>query len=561
MSSKRDTIAGAERRPTQPPVLHDDITLNFHYFAASRGGEIMKMSVPLLLSFLILCSVLDPSGASAVPSEATLFPDSARIVDVSRVTLQPAGETFKAVVVLPGQAVPESLSASLPSGSPLRIEDQNRRQINRQDDARIAELRRQIQNAKTEKIVIVAGIQALDAQIQFWQAQAKGRAKTLEEAVALSALLSKNVKKAFQEKLALEPDLQKTDSRIKELQEELNRITGQKESLWEVTFLISGPPARETILTLTYTLGGCGWSPLYRLEALPRDGTILFDWEAEIWQSSGIDWKQINTNIATLPPRSAIAPPSLPPWIIRPRQPIPLKGRAKTDLLEASPAAVEAKMFSDPPEAAEPHEIRKSTYSLWNLGKRNIPAGARQRIKIRAESWPADFVHLLRPALTSQAFVQAAVKLSETKDIPSGQASFLIDGALLARRPFSFAGTEGTLSFGVDPLVTAEAIPLSRKSGEKGFISDRQTHEWVWRYDVSNTRDSAVRVRLEDSLPQLRDERIRLSLKLEPEPSEKKVDTLIWLMELPTGQKTSLTSMIRIDAPKELDLDLGWRRF
>jgi uncharacterized protein (TIGR02231 family) len=511
-----------------------------------------------LLSFLILYFIFDPAGAAAAPREVTLFPNTAKITDVSSVTLQSAGgETFRTVVVLPGQTSPDSLTAMLPSGSPLRIEDQSWRQITRQDDPRIAELRRQILNLKTERNGIFAGIQALDAQIQFWQAQAKAKAKTVEEADAISTLLAMNVKKAYQEKLALEPELQKADIKIKEFQEELNRMIGQKESLWEVTFLFSGPAPRETSLTLTYSLNGCGWTPLYRLDARPRDGLILFAWEAEIWQSSGIDWNQVETNLATLPPRSAIAAPALPPWIIQPRPEIRFKGRQKADALEAPAAG--AMLLSETREI-EPSEVRKSTYSVWSLGKRNIPAGTRQRMKVREETWSADFVHILRPSLTSQAFVRASVKPPEPKEIPSGQAIFQIDGAVLAKRPLSFAGQEGTFSFGVDPLVTADAILLSRKSGEKGFIADKQTHEWVWRFDLRNARNSAVRIRMEDPLPQVRDERIRLFFKYEPEPSEKTTDTLVWLLDLPAGQKHSLSSTVRIEAPKEMDLDLGWRR-
>ncbi len=519
----------------------------------------MKRPLRLLLPFMIIYSVLNPAVASAVPSEATLFPDSARIVDVSPVQLLPAGGDgiLKAVIVLPGQTIPDSLTAALPAGSPLRILDQSWQQISRQADARIADLRRQIQDLRKEKIGIVAGIQALDAQIQFWQAQAKARAKSVEDAATLSALIAKSVNKAVQEKLTIEPDLQKTESRIKELQEELNRITGQKESLWEVTFLIGGPAAHETGLTLTYSLTGCGWNPLYRLEAHPRDGAIAFDWDAEIWQSSGVDWSQVETNLATLPPRSAISPPALPSWIIRPRQVIPLRGRAKADLL-AAPAAG-AVTTSEAPQP-EPQEFRRTTFSLWNLGKRNIPAGARQRIKVRNETWPAHFVHLLRPSLTPQAFVQASVKLPEAREIPSGQATFLIDGAILGKRPFSFAGNEGTFSFGTDPLVTAETVLLDRKTGERGFIADRQTHEWFLRFDLRNARDSAVRVRMEDPLPQARDERIRLILQYDPEPSEKTVTSLIWLMELPAGRSTSISGTIRVEAPRDMDLDLGWRR-
>ena len=209
----------------------------------------------------------------------------------------------------------------------------------------------------------------------------------------------------MQDKLALEPQLQKVDERIKMVQDEINRISGQKESLWEVTFLLTGPAAREMPMTLDYVLGGCGWTPLYRLDARPRSGTILFAWEAEIWQSSGVDWKKVALQLATLPPRSTLSPPPSPPWIIRPR-PAPPSSRARTkaDLPERASATG---MLMASENAEEPRETRQSSYALWQIGERDIPAGARQRIKVREESWPADFVHLLRPGLTAQAFVQA----------------------------------------------------------------------------------------------------------------------------------------------------------
>jgi uncharacterized protein (TIGR02231 family) len=296
----------------------------------------VKILFHLPVLFLSLFPIFYPTVAAAVPREVTLFPSTAKVVDISRVALQPSGnDTFKAVITLPAQTVPESLTTALPSDSPLRIDDQNWRQITRLDDTRIADLRKQIQNLKTERIGILSGMQALDAQVQFWQAQAKAKTKTPEETVSFSTLLTKSIKKAIQEKLALEPELEKTDKKIKELQDDLNRMTGQKETLWEVTLLFSGPPAKETTLTLAYSMTGCGWNPLYRLDARPRDGLIQFAWEAEIWQSSGSDWSQVETHLATLPSRSGIAPPEFPAWIIRPKPEVLLRcqgsGRAGAD--------------------------------------------------------------------------------------------------------------------------------------------------------------------------------------------------------------------------------------
>jgi len=204
---------------------------------------------------IVLAVLFLPFPATAAPRQVTLFPDSARVTDVLAVPLQPAGnDRFRAVVILPGQAQPDTIRASLPVELPQRIIDQSWRQVVRQDDARLGDFRRQLQGVKAERISLFAAIQALEAQILFWQAQAKGKAKTLEETDAFSLLLSKSIKKAVQDKLTLEPQLLKAEERIKTLQEEINRITGQKENLWEVTFLFTGPAARELSLTLDYSL-------------------------------------------------------------------------------------------------------------------------------------------------------------------------------------------------------------------------------------------------------------------------------------------------------------------
>lgn len=518
-----------------------------------------KSSIKIVLSFLTLSPFFFPAFAGAVPREVTLFPNSARVTDVMRISPQTIAQgSFKAVVTLPAQALPDSLTTRLDPNSPLKIEDQSWRQISRQDEGRIGDLRRQFQQAKTERIGIVAAIQSLETQIQFWQAQAKAKARTAEETVVLAAQIGKSVKKDTQEKLALEPELERLDKKIRELQEEMNRIAGLKETLWEVTLMLTGSAVREANLTLIYTLNGCGWLPLYRLDARPREGVIRFAWEAEIWQGSGIDWNQVDTELATLQPHSALTPPDLPPWIIRPRpEPRLIKARQKADVM-AAPMAGTA-LYAEAQDA-EPRETRQTTYAVWTLGKKTIPAGSRQRLKIREETWQADFVHLLRPSLTSQAFVQASVKLPEGSEAPSGTATFLIDGAVLGKRPFSFAGQEGIFSFGIDPLVTAQSLLLSRKSGEKGLIVDRQTQEWAWRLDIRNAGTSAIRVRLEEPLPQPRDERIRITYQLEPEASEKTPSEMIWRMDIPEGQKRSLITTIRLEAPKEMELDLGWRR-
>jgi hypothetical protein len=188
-----------------------------------------KLSTKKMPSFLILLPFLFPAGAGAVPREVTIFPNSARVTEVTRISPQATGQgSFKAVVNLPAQALPDSLTTRLDPNSPLKIEDQSWRQINRQNEGRIGDLRKKLQQTKTERIGVLSAIQSLDAQLQFWQAQAKVKARTAEETVGLAAQIGKSVKKDMQEKLALEPELERLDQKIRELQEEMNRIAGQE---------------------------------------------------------------------------------------------------------------------------------------------------------------------------------------------------------------------------------------------------------------------------------------------------------------------------------------------
>ena len=65
---------------------------------------------------------------------------------------------------------------------------------------------------------------------------------------------------------------------------------------------------------------------------------------------------------------------------------------------------------------------------------------------------------------------------------------------------------------------------------------------------------------IEEPNPQPRDERIKLTLKQEPEPSEKPPTSLIWNLEMTAGQKKSILSSVSLAAPGDMNLDLGWQK-
>lgn len=517
-----------------------------------------------LFFILSLLIVLLPFNASAAPREVTLFPDSARIVEVTKVKLQaegkdPGKDLGKGVFFLPAQADPETLTTHLPDGSKMKIEDQTWRQVVRQDDVKISEHKKQIEKIKNDRRSLQASIYALSAQIQFWQLQTKAKTKTLTDAYNMAAAIGKNSKKAYHDKLNQELELEILDRQIRNLQDELERTADKKETFWEVTVILSGPQMTESTLTYSYSMSRCGWLPLYRFEARPKDGRVFFTWEAEIWQNAGQDWNQVIIHLATLKPPLSVSPPDLPTWVIKPQALLKNKDGKVTEIKKGMKRKDKSFEKITEPTGAPP-QTGQNTYAFWKLGIKNIPAGSRQKVKLQEETWPSEFSYLIRPGLSPQAFVRASSRLPEPKEIPLGAATFMVDGAILGKRQFSNVGQDAVLFFGFDPMVTAEKTLLSKKTGAKDVLTGNQTHFREWRIDVKNSREDSVKITIEEPNPQLGDERIKLTLKYDPEPSEKTLSQLIWNFSMAAGQKKSVFSSLSLEAPDDMKLDSGWQR-
>ena len=505
---------------------------------------------------IIVLFLLFPISSMATVKGVTLFPNSAKISETAKINPQCDKGRCKTLITLPAQADAESLVVSLPPQSRVKIEDVKAKPVQVQDEARIAELRKQIAGLENEKKEKQSKLQALEAQLQFWQAQTKAKTKTVADSYKLADAIGKNIRISNQEKFAVETQLEKIDKNIKKLQEELNQAAGHKETAWEITITTSGSGQNETIFSYAYLLAGCGWLPLYRIEALPADKSVSFSWEAEIWQSSGEDWKQVQLNLATLQPIINVNPPEIPEWIIKPHK---LYKASRSNNVAAAALMEKDASTDDEALGAAPAETQNTTYSVWSLGKKNIPAGSRQRLKIKNESWPAEFLFLARPAINPQAFVRAKVKLAQPAEIPPGQATFVIDGAVLGKREFSFAGPEGELFFGTSPLISVTSSTIADQSGEKTIFQDKQTRNWQWLIEAKNSSNADIKLRIEEPVPQARNKKIHLNFKQNPEPAEKDHAKFVWLLDVPAGQKKTIQNNIELEAPSDMNLDFGWR--
>lgn len=499
--------------------------------------------------WVVFLTVLGATSSWASPTEVTVFPDSAMVRgETSSPVIRQDNRIFTELI-LPAQADPETLNISLNNEQPVSVTDMAFERAEPLETHQVAVLKEKLEGLLREKETLQISIKSAEKSAAFWENQAGFQAAQLAEMERISRTIASNLQQIYSGILEIRHELDQVNEDINDLERRIEQITGPESRVWKVRVFVDVPGNKEELsIAYSYILRNSGWKSFYRLEAWPGDEYVRFTWQAEVWQSSGTDWDEVQLTLATLEPQREIVPRPIPDWVVAPRE-------------DFFPVARTMDALATSPEAAPvPVMERIGTFSQWNIGKRNLAAGDTPRFKIQEQDWPADFTHLVRPSISDQAFIRAKVQFDVARDLPRGEAMFLLDGALLGKRPLRLVGTGETLYFGHDPFVRATLVTREKKSGVRGIFTNKQTYLWDFVVNIENNQLYPVKVRLEEPRPILRDERIKVSYDFRPDPDERTENLFIWSLAMEPGQSREVGLIISMEAPEDMDIDWGWRR-
>jgi hypothetical protein len=495
---------------------------------------------------MTLAVLLIPLGmVHATPVEVTLFPSFARVTERSRVPvrLDEKGRAT-AVLILPGRVPQESLTISPESEPGLRITGLSWRTANPPGSVQAVAMQKQLAKLKDERMRNSAMIKGLDAEISFWTSQAKAKTKTLRDAAILSTAISRNTKRAWQEKMTLEGECENLDQRIKKLSDEMKQAAGEGDENRELPLMLTGPNPGRGILSFkyTYVLPHCGWSPRYRLEGTSSRGQVDFFWDAEVWQNSTQDWSDVELSLGS---QTAVPVPGTPE-------------KSPEWKLDASKAGKRKNIRKEEGNGPSAPLRTPMAIPVRSLGRHSLPKGQKQILGVDSAHWPATFSRVIRPFSQPSSLIRAEVLSPSPMEIPQSPALFLMDGELMGIRDFEFYGLGKTLFFGSDPSVFSEVKMVSKPRDPGENPSAKQDLDWHWRTLIQNKGSQEVRVVVEEPVPQIRDRRITSVVYGEPAFFNGQSNVGLRELVLTPGGSRTLETSVHIEAPRDIELEMSW---
>src|SRR5260221_10647955 len=122
----------------------------------------------------------------------------------------------------------------------------------------------------------------------------------------------------------------KEDDKVKKLSERLNKWQQQfntqnemyQRNTSEIVISISADAATNAELEINYVVANAGWIPQYDIRAINTKSPLQLSYKANVFQSTGEEWKNVKLKLSTANPNESGLKPELIAWYLDFYQPI-----------------------------------------------------------------------------------------------------------------------------------------------------------------------------------------------------------------------------------------------
>ncbi len=313
----------------------------------------------------------------------------------------------------------------------------------------------------------------------------------------------------------------------KELQDKINRYqqqltsqgTNVNQPAGELELTLSSKSNSAVELNLTYIANAAGWSPIYDIRAKDVKSNIELAYRANVFQNTGIDWKNIKLTLSTANPAEGGTKPELSAQFVSVYEPIVVQTKnARTMKYEAPVVmAMEAAPMADVATTASFVSTVQTTLAVnFDISlPYNIYSGVNaELVDIQNHSLPASYKYYVVPKYDKDAFLTAIITDWEKYNLLPGTANIYFEGTFVGTS--DIAGTEAKdsllISLGRDKKIISKREEIADFKARKN-VGSSVKESFGYRITLRNTKSEPINIILEDQVPVTQDSRIEVELE------------------------------------------------
>ena len=474
----------------------------------------------MFIPFLSLHSQIEKEIKAPI-KHITVYPDRAQLSHETTVEI-PAGNTILKFVGLSPYIDARSIQAKgFGNFTILSVNHQNNYLENLEDSPEFKNIRNQIEALQLKVEDEKAAISVLKEKEAFLVANrailVKETTFTLDQLKSVMDLYTNNMDQVTTNVLKKNRLIKEYEKQIAALQKQIADRTGKQQlPSGEISVSVTSEKTLSGRMSLAYVVTNAGWYPSYdiRVDDITRPVNIFY--KANVFQSSGVAWKDVKLSFSNANPWIAGNVPELNPWFIDyyyPPEKIMIRGTASGVNVKRSEAPVmmdvkevQESEMAKAPEAA-PVTVEKQVGETTITFDVAIPYsiasdGKVQTIEIQRTNIPAEYKYVTVPKMSPLAYLTGNIMNWAELSLQSGEATLYFENTFVGKSYLNINQLSDTLvlSLGTDNSI------LVKREKRKDYTSRRvlganKTETFSFLITLRNNKGNPVKMTLEDQVP------------------------------------------------------------
>ena len=301
-------------------------------------------------------------------------------------------------------------------------------------------------------------------------------------------------------------------------------------------------------IEFSYVSNNAGWIPLYDLRSDSQTGKLNLTYKAQVFQNTGLNWKNINLSISTNNPNANKTKPELNPWYINYMN-LRADNYKKTKNLEylsqpsMVPNAVYNQGFAYESKELADEIIPAMTSAQFTTVVHHLIAAEfkidlpysipsnneKHMVMIKQEELNTSFKYFSVPKMDAGVYLVAQMTKMDDLQLVPASANIFFDGTYIGQTYIDPTKMDDTLnlSLGKDPNIVVKRTLIKKECKDK-IISDKKERILAYHFEAKNNKSSEIELVIQDQIPLSTNSDIIINTM---ETSKGKIDELTGLIE------------------------------